>query len=133
MLFQNFVDVAKLHENQLMEEDVKIKTGIKYERRKRYHRWGKKQGSIRIGEEKIPVEVPRFYSKEEDRTKAAEHYQRLHEIPIPSEEVRNKVINGSCQYDYEELTKRTTEIFGLKPINNQPNIYRKERITIKKV
>jgi putative transposase len=67
-LFQNFVDVAKLHYNQLMEEELRLKAGEKYERGKRYNRWGKNPGSIRIGEEKVPVEVPRFYDKEEART-----------------------------------------------------------------
>ena len=60
-LFQNFVDVAKLHYNQLMEEEQRIKTGEKYERGRRYHRWGKNPGSIRIGEEKVPVASRRIY------------------------------------------------------------------------
>ncbi len=96
-LFRNFVDVAKLHYNQLMEEELRIKTGEKYERGKRYHRWGKNPGSIRIGEEKVPVEVPRFYDKEEERTGEADYYQKLHEIPMPSEEVLKKVIKGLSQ------------------------------------
>ncbi|MFA5806495.1 MAG: hypothetical protein WC879_17830 [Melioribacteraceae bacterium] len=37
-LFQNFVDVAKLHYNQLMEEKLKLKAGEKYERGKRYNK-----------------------------------------------------------------------------------------------
>ena len=112
-LFRNFVDVAKLHYNQLMEEELRIKTGEKYERGKRYHRWGKNPGSIRIGEEKVPVEVPRFYDKEEERTGEADYYQKLHEIPMPSEEVLKKVIKGLSQHDYEEVTKSVLESFGL--------------------
>jgi hypothetical protein len=30
-LFQNFVDIAKIHYNQLVEEEVKSKAGEKYE------------------------------------------------------------------------------------------------------
>jgi hypothetical protein len=33
-LFQNCVDVAKLHYNELMEEELRLKTGEKYERGK---------------------------------------------------------------------------------------------------
>jgi putative transposase len=112
-LFQNFVDVAELHYNQLMEEELRLKAGEKYERGKRYNRWGKNPGSIRIGEEKVPVEVPRFYDKEEARTEEAEYYQRLHELPLPSEEVIKKVIKGLSQHDYEEVTKSVIESFGL--------------------
>jgi len=112
-LFQNFVDVAKLHYNQLMEEELRLKTGEKYERGRRYYRWGKNPGSIRIGEEKVPVEVPRFYDKEEMRTEESDYYQKLHEIPMPGEEVLKKVIKGLSQHDYEEVTKSVLESFGL--------------------
>ncbi len=112
-LFQNFVDVAKLHYNQLMEEELKLKAGEKYERGKRYNRWGNNPGSIRIGEEKVPVEVPRFYDKEAECTEEAEYYQRLHNVPMPSEEVIKKVIKGLSQHDYEEVTKSVIESFGL--------------------
>jgi len=112
-LFQNFVDLAKLHYNQLMEEELRSKTGEKYERGKRYHRWGKNPGSIRIGEERVPVEVPRFYDKEESRTEESDYYRKLHEIPMPSEEVLKKVIKGLSQHDYEEVTKSVMESFGL--------------------
>ena len=112
-LFQNFVDIAKLHYNQLMEEEGQIKAGEKYEREKRYNRWGKNPGSIRIGEEKVPVEVPRFYDKEKGRTEESEYYRELHELPMPREEVINKVIKGLSQKDYEEVTRSVVESFGL--------------------
>lgn len=119
-LFQNFVEVAKIHYNQLMEEESKLKTGEKYERGKRYNRWGNNPGSIRIGAEKVPVEVPRFYDKDEDRTEEAEYYRQLHNLPMPTEEVIKKVIKGLSQRDYEEVTKSVMESFGL----SQPTISR---------
>lgn len=112
-LFQNFVDVAKLHYNQLMEEEEETKAGEKYERGKRYNRWGKNPGSIRIGEEKVRVEVPRFYDKENRITEESEYYQQLHELPMPSQEVINKVIKGLSQKDYEEVTRSVMDSFGL--------------------
>ena len=112
-LFQNFVDIAKLHYNQLMEEEVRSKAGEKYERGKRYNRWGSNPGSIRMGEEKVPVEVPRYYDKEENRTEESSYYRQLHEMPMPTEEVVKKVIKGLSQHDYEEVTKSVMESFGL--------------------
>ena len=112
-LFKNFVDVAKLHYNQLIEEEQKEKTGEKYERGKRYNRWGSNPGSIRMGEEKIPVEALRFYDKETKRTEESEYYRRLHELPMPTEEVIKKVIKGLSQHDYQEVTKSVIESFGL--------------------
>ena len=112
-LFQNFVDVAKLHYNQLMEEETRTKAGEKYERGKSFSRWGSNPGSIRIGEEKVPVEVPRFYDKEKERTEESEYYRQMHKLPMPSEEVMKKVIKGLSQRDYEEVTKSVMESFGL--------------------
>jgi transposase-like protein len=112
-LFKNFVDIAKLHYNNLVTEELKAKAGEKYERGKRYSRWGSNPGSIRIGEERVPVDVPRIYDKDNEKTEAAEYYQRLHNIPMPQEEVIKKVIKGLSQKDYEEVTKSVIESFGL--------------------
>jgi len=112
-LFQNFIDIAKLHYNQLMESEQNTKAGEKYERGKRYSRWGSNPGSIRIGEEKVRVEVPRFYDKEKAKTEESEYYRQLHELPMPSDDVLKKVIKGLSQKDYEEVTKSVIESFGL--------------------
>jgi transposase-like protein len=112
-LFHNFIDVARLHYNQLVEEESTSKAGEKYERGNRYNRWGSNPGSIRIGEEKVPVDVPRFYDKENNKTEESSYYRQLHELPMPTEEVLKKVIKGLSQKDYEEVTKSVMESFGL--------------------
>lgn len=112
-LFENFVEMARLHYNQLKEKETFEKAGEKYERGKRYNRWGSNPGSIRIGEEKVPVDVPRFYDKEEEITEESETYKNLHEIPMPSEVIMKKIIKGLSQRDYEEVTKSIFESFGM--------------------
>lgn len=106
-IFKNYVEIAKLHYNQLMEEELKQKAGEKYQRGKRYSRWGSNPGSIRIGGEKVPVEVPRLYNKEERKTEEVENYVKLHNIPIPQEELMRKIVLGLSQKDYE----RVSEVF----------------------
>lgn len=112
-LFENFVDMAKLHYNQLMEKESVAKAGERYERGKRYNRWGSNPGSIRIGEERVPIDVPRYYDKENQRTEESETYRNLHEIPMPSEMIMKKIIKGLSQRDYEEVTKSIYESFGM--------------------
>jgi transposase-like protein len=112
-LFKNFVELAKMHYNQLVEEELKEKAGKKYERGKRYNRWGINPGSIRIGEEKVPIEVPRLYDKEEERTEEAENYRRLHNVEKPTEELMRKIILGLSQKDYEQVTRTVLESFGM--------------------
>jgi len=112
-MFENFVEMAKIHYNHLVEKETLEKAGKKYEREKRYNRWGSNPGSIRIGEEKVPVEVPRFYDKAESCTEESDTYKNLHDISIPSEEVIKKIIKGLSQKDYEEVTRSVHESFGL--------------------
>jgi hypothetical protein len=89
-LFRNHVNLAKMHYNQLVEEETQEKAGKKNERGKAYSRWGSNPGSIRIGSEKVPVAVQRLYNKAEDRTEEVEYYQRLHALPMPTEDVMKK-------------------------------------------
>lgn len=112
-LFQNFVNLAKMHYNQLVEEETEKKAGKKHSRGKSYSRWGNNPGSIRIGEEKVPVDVQRLHNKLKDQTEEVEIYQQLHTLPMPSEAVMKKVIKGLSQRDYEEVTKSVLESFGL--------------------
>lgn len=112
-LFKNYLEMAKLHYNQMVKEEEMEKAGQKYDRGKAYSRWGSNPGSIRIGEEKVPVRAPRFYDKEEMRTEGSEVYSKLHELPMPSEEVILKVIKGLSQRDYEEVTRSVAESFGM--------------------
>lgn len=112
-LFKNYLEMAKLHYNQMLKEEEEAKTGEKYTRGNPYSRWGSNPGSIRIGSEKIPVRAPRFYDKEENRTEGSSVYQNLHNLPMPSEEVILKVIKGLSQRDYEEVTRSVGESFGI--------------------
>lgn len=112
-LFKNFVDLAKIHYNQLVESELQEKAGKKYERQKRYNRWGNNPGSIRIGEEKVPVEVPRLYDKKENKTEEVEQYKKLHNLEKPSEELMEKIILGLSQKDYERVTRSVLESFGM--------------------
>ena len=116
-LFKHFVDVAKILANQLFEDEVKSKAGEKYSREKpsegKYSRWGSNPGSIRVGEEKSKVKVPRLYDKEEGRTVGLESYKKLNQIPLPSEELLKKIIIGLSQHDYKQVVQQGAESFGL--------------------
>ncbi len=115
-LFEHYVEMMKIIAEQLMEDGVKKKTGERYEREKpeagRYSRWGSNPGSIRIGEEKVPIRVPRIYDKQDNKTESPESYQKL-KAELPTEEVMKKVIRGISENDYEEVTKQAVDSFGL--------------------
>jgi len=116
-LFGNFLEIAKILANQLMEEEVKEKAGIRYDREKpssgRYSRWGSNPGSIRVGEEKVKIKVPRIHDNQSLITESPERYQKLRSIELPSESLMKKIILGLSQHDYQEVVKMGVESFGL--------------------
>lgn len=116
-LFGNFLEVAKLLANQMLEDEVKEKAGQKYDREKpssgRYSRWGSNPGSIRIGEEKVKIKVPRIHDNQNLITESPESYQKLRSIELPSESLMKKIILGLSQHDYQEVVKMGVESFGL--------------------
>jgi len=116
-LFGNFLEVAKLLANQIMDDEVKEKAGERYGREKpsegRYSRWGSNPGSIRIGEEKVIIRVPRIHNNQSSITKSPESYKKLRSIELPTESLMKKIIYGLSQHDYEEVVKMGLESFGL--------------------
>lgn len=112
-MFKNFVDIARLHYNQLLEEELREKAGEKYSRSDNYSRWSSNPGSIRVGSEKVKVEVPRLFNKLTGKTETPEYYEKLHRMDMPNEEVLKKVILGLSQGDYEKVTRSVVDSFGL--------------------
>jgi putative transposase len=114
-LFRHYVSVALLMANQLFEDEVKQKAGERYshDEQAEYSRWGTNPGSIRIGEEKLKVKVPRLYDNQKHETISPEAYKTMKQLELPSPELMKKIIRGISQKDYESSVKTTTESFGL--------------------
>lgn len=116
-LFSNYLELAKILANQIMEDEVKEKSGLRYKREKpssgRYSRWGSNPGSIRIGEEKVKIKVPRIHDNQSLITESPESYQKLRSIDLPSEALMKRIILGLSQHDYQEVVKMGVESFGL--------------------
>lgn len=112
-LFKNYVEMVKLFANFLFEDEVDTKAGERYDRSSQCSRWGSNPGSIRIGEEKVRVNVPRIYDKEEQTAQNVDIYTKLREITQPSEEILKKLAIGISQNDYKRVSQHLTDSFGL--------------------
>ena len=66
-----------------------------------------------VGDEKIPVRVPRLLNKEDNSKKEVDVYKEMKHIEEPSEQLLKKIILGLSQKDYEKTTKKMVESFGL--------------------
>jgi transposase-like protein len=111
--------------NSLFEEKQECYCGKRYERSegsgKRYSRWGYNPGSVRIGDEKVRVEVPRIMDNEKGINVEFEAYKEMKKLPAPDEQFLSKLILGISQNDYERVSKHCAESIGL----SQPSVSRR--------
>ena len=56
-MFKNFIDIAKIHYNQLVKEEAEEKAGKKHERGNAYNRWGSNSESIQIRYVKVRLKL----------------------------------------------------------------------------
>ncbi|MEJ5351487.1 MAG: hypothetical protein WHS65_07845, partial [Melioribacteraceae bacterium] len=80
-LFQDYAEIMRIIANNLMQEEMTKRCGERYSREKpnggRYSRWGYNPGSIKVGSEKIPIEVPRYSDKETKQKENVEIYDKI--------------------------------------------------------
>ncbi len=116
-LFKHYTEIAKLIANQIFEDEVHQKAGQRYQRERteeqNYSRWGSNPGSIRIGDERVKIRIPRLYDKTTGKTEGLENYKKLKETELPSETLLSKILFGLSENNYGEVAKLTAESFGL--------------------
>ena len=116
-LFQEYSELVRLLASQLMEDEMFNKCGERYSRDSlkegRYYRWGSNPGSIKVGSEKLPIDVPRYYDKEINSKRNADVYQEIKEQTTPTEKLLKSVLLGLSERDYGGISKTISESFGL--------------------
>jgi putative transposase len=110
-------EIMRLLGDEAIEEEVTEVAGERYARepeKDRYHRWGYNPGSIRIGQERVPIKVPRVRDLEQDVEHPLESYRRLHEgVADDEEHLRDTILLGISTRDYERVAKKFADGFGL--------------------
>ena len=116
-LFSHMTEISKLIANQFFQDEVHQKAGSRYERvsreEQKYSRWGSNPGSIKIGDERVKMQIPRLYNTETNKTEGLENYKKLREIETPADELVRKIIFGLSEKNYGEVAKTTIGSFGL--------------------
>ena len=117
-LMQNHLSLCQLIANQIMEEEVYRLSGARYSRDKphdgRYSRWATNPGSIRIGDMKLRVQVPRVRDTFDEQCVPLESYSKMHQVDAPTEQLIRAVLRGLSTRDYEGVIDCMGEGFGLK-------------------
>lgn len=113
-LLQHHLQLARIFVQELLEEEVEEKAGQRHSHDdRRFSRWGSNPGSVRIGEEKVPIEVPRMIDTETGETSSPERYFRMKEMPEMSDKMQEAILLGLSQNDYERVASKFVDGFGL--------------------
>ena len=90
--------------------------GRRYQRKESdqpYRRWGSQRGSVYLGDQKVPVEVPRVRNVDSDTEVALDAYQALQTPRKMDEGLLRKVLKGIATRNYEDCAETVPETFGL--------------------
>lgn len=116
-LLRNHLSLCQIMINELLEEEVIDKAGERYSHQKpfegRYSRWGYNPGSVRIGDKKLSVEVPRVMDNVEGKSVPLDRYDQLKEVESPSEQLVQGVLRGLSTRDYGRVIDYLEEGLGL--------------------
>ena len=116
-LVQHHAQMAYMLAEELLEDEVVSLTGDRYDRNKpldgRYRRWGSNPGSIRIDEERIPIQIPRVRDVEASQERPLESYQSLKNGIDIDERLEKSILLGLSTRDYAGVSGSILEGFGL--------------------
>ncbi|MCK4560189.1 MAG: transposase [Calditrichia bacterium] len=114
---QHHLDISRMLVNDILEDEVKNYTGDWYSHDKphdgRYSRWGSNPGSIKLGERRIKLEVPRIYDNESDCNKPLDSYGKLREMDSLDDRILKAVLLGLSTRDYKQVIGNLLDGFGL--------------------
>jgi putative transposase len=115
-LIQALIPIGLWHVKELLEEEVKQLAGERYQRGglPGHDRWGKQGGSIYLGDQKLPIEVPRVRDQRERKEVSLRSYERLQEPRRGDEGVLKRIVHGLSCRSYEECAEVVPEAFGLR-------------------
>ena len=116
-LIQSLIPVGLARVSELLQEEVTRLAGPKGKHGKENTRWGHQWGSIFLGDQKTPLEIPRVRNKILDEEVPLEGYRKLQQPYQADEKVFKKLLNGLSMRKYAESAEIAQEVFGLSASN----------------
>lgn len=97
-----------------LQTEVQGFVGERYSRGGEYTRWGRNDGSVYLGDQKVAIRVPRVRHKILNQEVPLSGYERLQSPQVINDIVLRRVINGIAQGKYEKAATQVPETFGIK-------------------
>ena len=117
-LIQELIPVGLIYVGEILREEVRALAGDRYKKNgiPGYVRWARQQGSIYLGDQKVPILYQRIRDRKENREIELRPYKGLQEPSSVDETLLKRVLLGlSCRRYQECCTAAIPEVFGLSP------------------
>lgn len=116
-MIRDVTEIVRIVARELFEDEVAELAGARHSRDKphggRYVRHGSNPGSIQIGEQRVPVEVPRVRDRVEGACRTLETYTGLHTVAEPSEGLLRAIALGIGTRNFKDLIETAADGFGV--------------------
>lgn len=103
----------KAVEEELQAEVLRL-VGPSYSPRGALKRWGYNPGSVFLGDQKVPICVPRVRNVDSRKAVSLESYRALHEVGGIDEMAFTRVLQGISTGKYERAALSVPQTFGIK-------------------
>lgn len=116
-LLRHHLSICQIVARHIMQEEVTTLCGGRYSRERpngsHYCRWSSNQGSIKVGDTKVAVQVPRVRDMEQGECVPLASYQRMQQLDSPTDQIIQGVLKGLSMRDYQGVIDHLGEGFGL--------------------
>ena len=115
-LIGELIPLGLMHVNEMLQEEVRELAGGKYKREglPGHDRWGVQRGSVYIGEQRIPLSIPRVRDTAKGKEVPLKGYEML-QSPRPEVEDRllRRILQGLSCGSYQDCSEAIPEALSL--------------------
>lgn len=115
-LIQHYHELARIMTNELFEDIVREYTGARYSHDpegKKYYRHGSNPGSLRLKDQKLPIQVPRIREASSGKCISVPEFSKARQLEDPSDQILQTVLHGISNRDYRKVAEHLTESTGI--------------------
>jgi len=117
-LIGELIPLGLMHVNEMLQEEVRELAGGRYQREGLvgHDRWGSQRGSVYIGEQRIPLSVPRVRDTAKGKEVPLKGYEML-QSPRPGVEDRllKRILQGLSCGSYQDCSEAIPGALSLSP------------------
>ncbi len=116
-MVRDLTEIMRIVASEILESEVESMAGAWHSRDKphdgAYVRHGSNPGSIQIGEQRIPIRVPRLRNRVKEECQPLESYAALHTVVEPSEGLLRAIALGVGTRNFKIVIDTAVDAFGV--------------------